>query len=414
MTAKPSTVRNQSKSAETLRKLHVPGDPLVLYNIWDPGSAKAAEKAGAKATIIDGPLIKDGVKYWHVKFDDGVVGWVPESALNYLTTAQKPLSTVKDAVVGGKVLVSNGPTPVFADPGTSQIGLENVGAGGTITGGPTTKDGVKYWKIRFSDGLEGWVAEDNLDYFATTATPLSQMPSILGATVIAKDGGAVILDSPGGKAVGQVKAGARGKIIEGPIIKDGVKYWHIKFDDGQDGWVSEDSLDYVVSSQPGILSKTVGFISRLIYYLKYMIFLLCIFLMGWFIFLARKLSGVRRAEALALTVEESKPGEAKNQQWESIVSHVDSANESEWRLAILEADIILGGVLDKLGLPGDSIGDKLKAVDKSDFLTIDNAWEAHKVRNQIAHDGSLFALSQHEAKRVIELYHSVFREFKVV
>jgi 2-methylisocitrate lyase-like PEP mutase family enzyme len=29
--------------------LHVPGDPLVLYNIWDAGSAKAVADAGAKA-----------------------------------------------------------------------------------------------------------------------------------------------------------------------------------------------------------------------------------------------------------------------------------------------------------------------------------------------------------------------------
>ena len=29
--------------------LHVPGDPVVLYNIWDPGSAQAVAKAGAKA-----------------------------------------------------------------------------------------------------------------------------------------------------------------------------------------------------------------------------------------------------------------------------------------------------------------------------------------------------------------------------
>ena len=30
-------------------KLHVPGDPVVLYNIWDVGSALAVVKAGAKA-----------------------------------------------------------------------------------------------------------------------------------------------------------------------------------------------------------------------------------------------------------------------------------------------------------------------------------------------------------------------------
>lgn len=29
--------------------LHVPGDPLILYNIWDAGSAAAVAKAGAKA-----------------------------------------------------------------------------------------------------------------------------------------------------------------------------------------------------------------------------------------------------------------------------------------------------------------------------------------------------------------------------
>ena len=30
-------------------KIHVPGDPLVLFNAWDPGSAVAVAKSGAKA-----------------------------------------------------------------------------------------------------------------------------------------------------------------------------------------------------------------------------------------------------------------------------------------------------------------------------------------------------------------------------
>lgn len=34
---------------ETFAALHVPGDPLVLFNVWDAGSAAAAERAGAKA-----------------------------------------------------------------------------------------------------------------------------------------------------------------------------------------------------------------------------------------------------------------------------------------------------------------------------------------------------------------------------
>lgn len=38
-----------TNSIETFRALHVPGDPMVLFNIWDAGSAKAVAGAGAKA-----------------------------------------------------------------------------------------------------------------------------------------------------------------------------------------------------------------------------------------------------------------------------------------------------------------------------------------------------------------------------
>ena len=35
--------------ADKLRKLHVPGDPLVLANVWDPPSARMVESAGMRA-----------------------------------------------------------------------------------------------------------------------------------------------------------------------------------------------------------------------------------------------------------------------------------------------------------------------------------------------------------------------------
>lgn len=38
----------QPEQAHRLRNLHVKGDPLLLFNIWDPGSARAIQKAGAK------------------------------------------------------------------------------------------------------------------------------------------------------------------------------------------------------------------------------------------------------------------------------------------------------------------------------------------------------------------------------
>ena len=41
--------RHLREKIEIFRKLHVPGKPIVLYNIWDAGSAQAVAKSGAKA-----------------------------------------------------------------------------------------------------------------------------------------------------------------------------------------------------------------------------------------------------------------------------------------------------------------------------------------------------------------------------
>lgn len=39
----------QIERACTLKNLHIKGDPLILYNIWDAGGAKALQEVGAKA-----------------------------------------------------------------------------------------------------------------------------------------------------------------------------------------------------------------------------------------------------------------------------------------------------------------------------------------------------------------------------
>ena len=39
--------------------LHVPGDPVILYNIWDVGSAHAVEQAGAKALATGSHPVAD-------------------------------------------------------------------------------------------------------------------------------------------------------------------------------------------------------------------------------------------------------------------------------------------------------------------------------------------------------------------
>lgn len=40
---------SQIERAETFARLHMPGSPVVLFNIWDPGSARVVARSGAKA-----------------------------------------------------------------------------------------------------------------------------------------------------------------------------------------------------------------------------------------------------------------------------------------------------------------------------------------------------------------------------
>ena len=61
---------SQTDKAKAFAALHVPGEPLILFNIWDAGSAQAVAKAGAKA-IASGSAsvagafgLQDGEDVW--------------------------------------------------------------------------------------------------------------------------------------------------------------------------------------------------------------------------------------------------------------------------------------------------------------------------------------------------------------
>ncbi len=153
--------------------------------------------------------------------------------------------------------------------------------------------------------------------------------------------------------------------------------------------------------------KTLARIS--LYFISGVLFILAIYALIR-VFQIKKKMAFRFAEAVP---SELTPGE-KFEEWQKIIKNVNSENPSDWKLAVLDADNILDALTKKMGLPGESLGERLMAVNISDFTTLDSAWEAHKVRNRIAHDGASYLLSKREARRMIELYEKVFKEFKMI
>ena len=104
----------------------------------------------------------------------------------------------------------------------------------------------------------------------------------------------------------------------------------------------------------------------------------------------------------------------ENKRWQHIQALSGSANVSDWRQAIIEADIMLDDMLTRQGYSGAGVGEKLKSASAASFSTLNDAWEAHKVRNQIAHEGYAFDLSDTLARRTLARYESVFREFDAI
>jgi len=172
--------------------------------------------------------------------------------------------------------------------------------------------------------------------------------------------------------------------------------------------------EYIVSNYPNaihILNSIIGYIIAISIVISVILFI-------GIIYCVEKLKSIRREENKILypkiemgyeDVERSHP-EIRNK-WVNIIKNIELDDENAWRQAILEADIILDGLLTELGYQGESIGEKLKRIDKADFKNFNNAWEAHKIRNAIAHEGSNYPLSKYEAKRIINLYGEIFKEF---
>jgi len=122
--------------------------------------------------------------------------------------------------------------------------------------------------------------------------------------------------------------------------------------------------------------------------------------------------GLRNAELLY--DEMYRKSDSQNRRWLDVEKHINSDVPNDWKLSIIEADIMLDELLEAAGFAGVTIGDKLKSASPTAFQNINQAWRAHQVRNQIAHQGSDFVLTKKMAQETISQYKMVFKEFGLI
>ena len=107
-------------------------------------------------------------------------------------------------------------------------------------------------------------------------------------------------------------------------------------------------------------------------------------------------------------------GNLINPKWQHIESLIESDNENDWRQAVLEADIMLDELLGHIGYRGQTVADKLQSVDSADMQSLEDAWQAHKTRNKVAHQGSDFKLDRNTFMDTMNQFKRVFNEFHYI
>ncbi len=107
------------------------------------------------------------------------------------------------------------------------------------------------------------------------------------------------------------------------------------------------------------------------------------------------------------------PKKEAQKTWADIQKHFFAGDENDLKIAILEADKVLDDALRSAGITGATLGDRLKKIKPSQIQDIDAIWQAHKLRNQIAHEND-FKLKRDLAERALGVYEKTLRDLKVL
>ena len=131
--------------------------------------------------------------------------------------------------------------------------------------------------------------------------------------------------------------------------------------------------------------------------------LIAIILVGVLVFVAILLTGKNRYE---FDVEKYQTDFLK------IENALVRENKASYNMAIIEGDKLLDRAMMEMGVPGKTMGDRLKKVG-SHFSSENSVWYAHKLRNQIAHEHG-FSVEYTQAKHALGVYRTALKDLGAI
>ena len=87
-------------------------------------------------------------------------------------------------------------------------------------------------------------------------------------------------------------------------------------------------------------------------------------------------------------------------------------NELSFNAAVVEADKLLDKALMEMGLPGKTMGERMKSASNK-FSSNNSVWYAHKMRNAIAHERN-FKVDYNKAAHALKAYRQALKDLGAI
>lgn len=176
-----------------------------------------------------------------------------------------------------------------------------------------------------------------------------------------------------------------------------------------------------------LFNQILKLIKWLIYLIKKLILLLAdvpfkiyffivafifIIVIGVIFYRLKKLDRKIKVRSLIRFEEGEKLSIERVEKWKNIENKINSDSIEDWKEAIVEADSILNDIFSRMGFKMDGLGEKLKNIEPGDFESLQDVWDAYKIRSRVAREGASFKISQEEAKAALAKYKKGLKELK--
>ena len=133
------------------------------------------------------------------------------------------------------------------------------------------------------------------------------------------------------------------------------------------------------------------------------IFILATLIVAVFIFVAILLTG-KRGYHFDMQAYQAK--------FLSIENKLSKDNASSFVFVIIEADKLLDKAMHEIGIPGKTMGDRLKRSGDR-FTDLNAVWRAHKLRNAIAHESDL-DITYKQAATALAIYKQALKDLGAI